>query len=132
MLKTPSEVADALEEIELTLKANNGIGERVEALAEAKDALAGELEDLRQALVDADKDLATATTDLVRVREKIESLDPAGIAEQLAMAVRDMPGLDFVGPNLKVHKYVLDGIDLDLNFTKKPRIDMCTTCQHGH
>jgi cytochrome c2/plastocyanin len=131
VLKTPSEVADALLEIESTLKENNGIGERVEALEEARDALGGELEDLRQALVDADKDLATATADLVRVREKIESLDPAGIAEQLAMAVRDMPGLDFVGPNLKVRKYVLDGIDLDLNFTKKPRIDMCTTCHMG-
>ena len=131
VLKTPSQVADADAAIEEALKVNNELGKRVEALAGARDAIGMELEGLRSGLAAAEKSMATATGDLVRVREKIEDLDPAGMAEQLALVVRDMPGLDFVGPNLKVKTYVLDGIELDLNFTKKPRIDMCTTCHLG-
>ena len=82
-------------------------------------------------MADAEKALAVASRDLKRVEEKIESLDPSDIATAVANQIRDFPGLDFIGPNLKVQKYVLDGIDLDLNFTKKPRIDMCTTCHMG-
>jgi hypothetical protein len=65
------------------------------------------------------------------VEKKIDQLDPTDSAVRLANFVRDFPGLDFVGPNLKIQKYVLPNLTFELNFTKKRRIDMCTTCHMG-
>jgi len=92
---------------------------------------AAKVTDLTQELTDAEGDLVAGTRDLSRIREKIDNLDPAAFPKQAANVVRDFPGLDFIGPNLKVQKYVLEDITFNLNFTKKPRIDMCTTCHMG-
>jgi cbb3-type cytochrome oxidase cytochrome c subunit len=46
----------------------------------------------------------------------------------VANQIRDAPGLDFIGPMLKVQKVVLDNLTFELNFTKTKRVDMCTTC----
>lgn len=88
-------------------------------------------EALKSELFNAEANLAVATRDLDRLRSKIQLLDPSDIATQAANVVRDFPGLDFIGPNLQVQKYVLDDLTFDLNFTKKTRIDMCTTCHMG-
>jgi len=88
-------------------------------------------EDLRAELTEAEAAHAAATRDLERLHKKIELLDPSKLAEKAANAVRDFPGLDFIGPNLRVQKYVLDKLTFELNFTKKTRIDMCTTCHQG-
>ena len=86
---------------------------------------------LNKAVFDAQANLAAGTRDLARVREKIDSLDPAALDKQAAAVIRDFPGLDFIGPNLKVQKFVMEHITFNLNFTTKPRIDMCTTCHMG-
>ena len=86
---------------------------------------------LKKQLTDAEGDLAVGTRSLEKVRDRIDKLDPQAFPEQAANLVRDFPGLDFIGPNLKVQKYVLDDITFNLNFTTKPRIDMCTTCHMG-
>lgn len=98
-----------------------------EAWAEAEGRVAA----LNSGLSTAEAELAAGTRDLNRVREKIDNLDPANFSKQAANVVRDFPGLDFIGPNLKVQKYVLEHITFNLNFTTKPRIDMCTTCHMG-
>ncbi|MFT5052133.1 MAG: cytochrome c2 [Chlamydiales bacterium] len=120
-------------------------GDEFEDLAEAKnlaDALGLEFEDataaqqtaddhvaeLRSGLSATEKDLALNTGDLSQVRKRIEALDPSDIVVQAADLVRDFPGLDFVGPNLKVRKEIPANLTFELNFTKKQRIDMCTTC----
>ncbi len=75
-----------------------------------------------------EKRMKGATKDVDLVRKKLAKLDPKDKATWLAEKVRDFPGLDFIGPNLKVKKVVLDDLTFELNFTRKPRIDMCQTC----
>lgn len=108
-------------ELELAFQEKDGIWQEAVANVEA----------LKAELSAAEADLAAGTRDLTRIREKIDNLDPAELPKQAANIVRDFPGLDFIGPNLKVEKFVLDHITFNLNFTKKPRIDMCTTCHMG-
>jgi cytochrome c2 len=92
------------------------------------DAAQAKYDAIEKAVSDAEKALNVGTTDLARVEKKIDQLDPTDSAVRLANFVRDFPGLDFVGPNLKIQKYVLPNLTFELNFTKKRRIDMCTTC----
>lgn len=75
-----------------------------------------------------EKQMKGATKGVDLVRKKLAKLDPQDKPTQIAEFLRDFPGLDFVGPNLKVRKVVLDNLTFELNFTKKPRIDMCQTC----
>lgn len=86
---------------------------------------------LKAEMAEAEKQFAAGTRELDRIRTRIDDLDPASFDKKAAGVVRDFPGLDFIGPNLKVNKYVMEHITLDLNFTRKPRIDMCTTCHMG-
>ena len=88
---------------------------------EALDALLAERTQAQDAVKAAGKDL-----DLIRM--KLAKLAPEDTATQVANVIRDFPGLDFIGPSLKVNKYVLENLTFELNFTKKKRIDMCTTC----
>lgn len=97
----------------------------------AYDAAEKEVSRLRADIIEAEKALAAGTRELARVRKKIEQLDPSEAPVRVANAVRDFPGLDFVGPSLMIQKYVLDDLTFELNFTKKTRIDMCTTCHMG-
>jgi cytochrome c2 len=97
------------------------------ALAQAEAGLA----QLKAPLTDAERALKTATKDVELARSKIEKLDPSAKPAQIANLIRDFPGLDFIGPNLKVQKVALDNLTFELNFTKKKRIDMCMSCHMG-
>ncbi|MFT4540147.1 MAG: cytochrome c2 [Planctomycetota bacterium] len=87
--------------------------------------------DIRSDVSAAEAALSAATRDLTRVNKVIDTYDPSDIAVQAANIVRDFPGLDFIGPDLIVSKQVLTNLTFELNFTKKTRIDMCTTCHQG-
>jgi cytochrome c2 len=76
----------------------------------------------------AEKALAAGTRDQERLRKRIDQLAPSDKAVVVANGIRDAPGLDFIGPILKVQKVVLDNLTFELNFTKTKRVDMCTTC----
>ena len=86
------------------------------------------VEGLRKILSDAETAYSVQLKDLIAVRETQQKLDPDSPVVQLADFVRDAPGLDFIGPNMKVQKHVLSNLTFELNFTKKLRIDMCQTC----
>ncbi len=97
------------------------------AVLEAESKLA----ELREEVVQAEQAIKAATKDIDLVRKKLASLDPEDAPTQIANIIRDFPGLDFIGPNLKVNKVVLEDLTFDLNFTTKKRIDMCTTCHNA-
>jgi cytochrome c2 len=111
------------------LEMNEALGRQQEfeakkAAADAKvTALTGELDAAR-------KTLSAGTRDLEQVRKRLSQLDRGAMSapEKLADVIRDAPGLDFVKPNLRVNKVELANLTFELNFTKKPRIDMCHTC----
>ena len=79
----------------------------------------------RDEVIQQQKD-AAKSIDLVRKR--LARIDPEDFPTRLANLIRDFPGLDFIGPDIKVRKQVLADLTFELNFTKKPRIDMCQTC----
>lgn len=102
-----------------------------EQSAHALAAAEAELAKLKAPLTDAERALKAATKDLELARSKIEKLAPSAKPAQIANVIRDFPGLDFIGPNLKVQKVALDNLTFELNFTKKKRIDMCMSCHMG-
>jgi cytochrome c2 len=86
------------------------------------------VDDLMASVSQAEKTLAAQTRDQERLRKRMDQLAPEDKAIQVANVIRDAPGLDFVGPSLKVQKAVLDNLTFELNFTKAKRVDMCMTC----
>ena len=86
---------------------------------------------LTSEIAEAERAVKDAGKELDLLRNKIDAMAPEDAPAQLANIIRDFPGLDFVDPNLKVRKVVSPHIKLDLNFNKKPRIDMCATCHAG-
>ncbi len=124
----PEFQASALRQSEKRM--NERIGAQQEAEAEVRE-VRGRLDAQRSDLEQARARLAAGTRDLDRVRKRLETLAPTEAAARLADVLRDAPGLDFIEPNLKVSKIVLDDLTFELNFTKKKRIDMCTTCHLG-
>jgi cytochrome c2 len=106
--------------------------QRAKEVAEADyDAKQDEIAGLTAAVSDVEKRIKAATRELDLVRKKQQKLAPTDAATRVAEIVRDAPGLDFIGPNLKVQKVVLKNLTFELNFTKKQRIDMCMSCHLG-
>lgn len=121
---------DKLEEVELAMNIAMGLQQELEAKKLAIDI---ELSDLTRERDSAQKALSAGSRDLEQVRKRLVQLDRTAMSapEKVADVIRDAPGLDFVKPNLKVNKVVLDKLTFELNFTKKKRIDMCHTCHLG-
>ncbi len=99
--------------------------EQSEGIVRAAQA---KVDQLTAGVTDAEKALTTGTRELDRLRKRLETLQPSDKAVVVANVIRDAPGLDFVGPSLRVEKTVLDNLTFELNFTKTKRVDMCQTC----
>lgn len=107
------------------------MNEKAGVKQEADFALAAatqKLKEFQASVTAAELDVKQASKSIELARKKRDSLDPEDFPTQLANIIRDFPGLDFIGPNLQVKKVVLEDLTFELNFTKKKRIDMCTTC----
>jgi cytochrome c2 len=102
-------------------------GEKQEAEAEVR-AQEARIKAMHSGVDALEAQLKGATKGIELVRKKLDALAPTDLPTQIANVIRDFPGLDFIGPNLKVNKILPPGLTFELNFTKKPRIDMCTTC----
>jgi len=129
-LGDPTYKQDLMDASEVALSQAKGVQEELQA---QKDAAESKVNALMRNVADAQTAFASGTRDLARVRGRLTALDPKEMSkpELLADVIRDAPGLDFVKPNLKVHKVVLANLTFELNFTKKQRIDMCQTCHLG-
>ncbi len=84
--------------------------------------------ELRKDVALVESELKDTTRSIELVRKKLATLAPEDVPTKVANVVRDFPGLDFIGPSLKVHKVMPPDLTFELNFTKKRRIDMCQTC----
>ena len=103
-VKAPAEVEAQQQLIDDLTTESETLGKQVEVAAGNRAEAEAALTAYRASVADAEKALAVASRDLKRVEEKIESLDPSDIATAVANQIRDFPGLDFIGPNLKVQK----------------------------
>jgi cytochrome c2/plastocyanin len=127
----PEEIAEIQLGIEELWTENQRRAAAVEQAAHARDAAEEALQAAKDVVTEAEKALAVATADLRMIEARMEALRPSDIPTRVASFLRDAPGIDFVGPNLKVVKQIPPGVTLNLNFTKKPVIDMCATCHMG-
>jgi cytochrome c2 len=86
------------------------------------------IDEMRAGVLTIEAEMKAATRNVDLVRKKLASLAPQDVPTKVANLVRDFPGLDFIGPNLKVQKVMPPNLTFELNFTQKQRIDMCQTC----
>jgi cbb3-type cytochrome oxidase cytochrome c subunit/predicted nucleic acid-binding Zn-ribbon protein len=117
--------AQEIKEIEDELYARAGTKQAADAAVAAQER---HIAELKRDLTQAENSLKNSGKSLELVRKKLDTLAPADVPTQIANVLRDFPGLDFVGPTLKVQKTLPPSLTFELNFTQKPRIDMCQTC----
>jgi cytochrome c2 len=103
------------------------IGEKQEADA-AFLAQEQRIAGLKQGVARVEAELKNATKGIDLTRKKLHALAPEDFPTRVANVIRDFPGIDFIGPNLKVAKVIPPSLTFELNFLKKRRIDMCQTC----
>jgi len=96
---------------------------RVDA-GEANEKLSGARADLDALL----KLKTKMTSDAEALRKKLASLEPRGLAAQLADFVRSRPLMQFISPREKVQQVVLPEVQTDVAFMKITTIDRCVTC----
>lgn len=72
----------------------------------------------------------TKKSDLASMRRELDRLSArkSDLTSLVKQQIMNAPGLDFIAPTLAVKKIVLEGLFVELNFTRKKRIDMCQTC----
>ena len=59
-----------------------------------------------------------------RLRTQVSALAPSAVKDYF----RNAPLLDFMAPTIKVNQIILPNVLDDVNFTKVPKMDRCTTC----
>jgi len=121
----PQAHGDVLQEKEDAMVRLKGEQDVAAALVDEQKAV---LKALGAAVEEAETEAKAAVKGIELDRKQREKLDPSDLSVQVADVIRDFPGIDFIGPRLKVNKVVLENLTFELNFTKKPRIDMCSTC----
>ncbi len=103
---------------------------------EAKTAIDEQLKKI-QAINDIIRQLEKKKSALSKqydlLKKKLQRLDPKSMsfANKIAESIRNLPVLDFMNPSYKVDQIVLKDLTEDVNFTKVPRVDRCTTCHVG-
>jgi len=117
--------AEELKHIETTLFARAGEKQEADAAVAAQERRIAEL---KADVTRAETALKNAGKSIELVRKKLDTLAPADAPTKIANVLRDFPGLDFIGPSLKVEKVLPPKLTFELNFTQKQRIDMCQTC----
>jgi cbb3-type cytochrome oxidase cytochrome c subunit len=117
--------AEELKAVEDELYRLGGLKQDADAaVARQEKTIAG----LRLEVTSVETELKNAGKSIELVRKKLDTLAPTDFPTRLANLIRDFPGLDFIGPSLKVQKVLPPALTFELNFVQKPRIDMCQTC----
>jgi cbb3-type cytochrome oxidase cytochrome c subunit len=96
--------------------AREGVEARMAEQEKIIDAVSGKRDGLEQ-----QKRAMMKTVD--NLNRRLSSLVPS-----FPNLFRNMPMVDFIDPSIKVRQVVLGDLRNDLNFTKVPRVDRCTTC----
>jgi mono/diheme cytochrome c family protein len=75
-------------------------------------------------MIEAQKQIDDLYTERRRLEKRLDTIRPA-----LTKAYfRDAPLTDFMAPTLKIQQFALPNVVDDVNFTRVPKLDRCTTC----
>ena len=100
------------------------LGLEVERLTAERDGLRGQLAEIRRGVTGLDDQIDALTSETSRLEGRLVDLAPNFIEDYLLNA----PLIDFLAPSLKVQQIITPNIFDELNFTRVPKIDRCTTC----
>jgi mono/diheme cytochrome c family protein len=89
-----------------------------------RDRLRSELGKYTGAVTDVQKQIDELETEQRRLQTRLDVIAPS-LTKTL---LRDAPMTDFMAPTLKVQQVMLPNIVDDVNFTRVPKMDRCTTC----
>jgi mono/diheme cytochrome c family protein len=89
-----------------------------------RDRLQAELGKYTGAVATVQKQIDEMNAEARRLEARLETIAPS-LTKTL---IRDAPMTDFMAPTLKVQQVVLPNIVDDVNFTRVPKMDRCTTC----
>ena len=87
-------------------------------------ALLKQLETFTGDLGTAQKEIAALEAEYRRLNTRAEVLAPSAVKDYF----RNAPLLDFLAPTLKVNQIITPNVVDDVNFTRVPKMDRCTTC----
>ncbi len=124
-LGDPTHKAAELAAIEKELYARAGVKQEADAKVVAQEK---RIAAMKAEVTAVETELKNAGKSIELTRKKLDTLAPSDPAAQIANVIRDFPGLDFIGPSLKVQKLLPTDLTFELNFLQKQRIDMCQTC----
>ena len=110
-------------EAEVRLAETQAEEERLQIQA---DRIQGELDTLRQSLIEAEVGIGSTTREIDRLEARLDSLRFG-----LAYSIRNAPMLDALNPSQRIRQAVINDLRLDLNFADAPRVDRCQTCHLG-
>ncbi|HCR18544.1 MAG TPA: hypothetical protein DIU35_13785, partial [Candidatus Latescibacteria bacterium] len=96
------------------------VREAVEALQAEQEKIIGEISGKKGSFEQQKRALMKNVDNLNR---RLSSIEPS-----FPNIFRNMPMVDFIDPSIKVRQVVLGDLRNDLNFTKVPKVDRCTTC----
>jgi mono/diheme cytochrome c family protein len=96
----------------------------VEKTTAERAALTKQLDEFTGELGTAQKQIDELNADVRRLRTQAEVLAPSAVKRYF----RNAPLLDFMAPTIKVNQIILPNVMDDVNFTKVPKMDRCTTC----
>jgi len=117
--------AAELKAVEDELYARAGVKQEADAAVVAQEQ---RLAAMKAGVILVETELKNAGKSIELVRKRLDTLAPSDFPTQLANVIRDFPGIDFIGPSLKVQKVLPPALTFELNFVQKSRIDMCQTC----
>jgi mono/diheme cytochrome c family protein len=96
----------------------------VQATTSERAAVSRQIEQITGALTAANKQVDELWTEVDRLDNRLAVLAPSAVKRYF----RNAPLLDFMAPTLKVNQIILPNVVDDVNFTKVPKMDRCTTC----
>jgi mono/diheme cytochrome c family protein len=97
---------------------------QVERLSAERDALQRKLGEFTGKVADAVKAMAEMRLEETRLERRLETIAPSPVKTLF----RDAPLLDFMAPTIKIQQVMTPNIVDDVNFTRVPKMDRCTTC----
>jgi len=96
----------------------------VEKITAERNVLQKQLGEFTGAAVTAQKSLDELHAEETRLQKRIGVIEPSFVKSYF----RNAPLLDFLAPTIKVQQIILPNIVDDVNFTRVPKLDRCTTC----
>ncbi|MGE3176033.1 MAG: c-type cytochrome [Vicinamibacterales bacterium] len=102
----------------------NELNLTVEKTTAERAALVKQLETYTGELGEAQKQLDGLEGEARRLMTRVDVLAPSALKDYF----RNAPLLDFMAPTIKVNQIITPNIVDDVNFTRVPKMDRCTTC----